>query len=549
MKRMFVIFLVLLNSQCFSQIIDYFIPNSRNIIYRFEFETQIWENENGAFNEKKILNYFSDPSGNFKIYSETITFRHNVPQLNIKSHNFYSIVNNTVTFIYSEVEGLTEGLRRQGIDNAVRNTVILKYPPSQWQDKSDKDVTVFYESAFGSITTDYATYDDCIIVTKKSKSNSSRFKWAEKYIEKFYYARELGLVKTERYENGKLLTNNNGTSQLVDNFSRYSNFQKKQVIEEKKRINEFLIQRKSTVYSYQELDLDYYNILRNEVYQGINSIVSAHQKSVDVNLSIRFSIDTLNVTSFSTQLNNIDDNYLKQTIENYLSTVKLKPLKINNYVVNAYAQFQININQIQERYSVKYTQNRLKLARGASLNYSSAEQKILGDLKKNKYPSGHYDLSYIYLGSNDRRTEKINYENYKSFAGPSSAFASVLVPGLGNRFVSGGEKSGIGRTILVYSLIGSGIYSKKMSNDFYTKYHSANNQNDIDANYDKANDYNKASYFLIGSGVLVWLYDIYSVVNKGAENKRNQQFMNRNLKLSVTSDLNRIKTIGLTYNF
>ncbi|NOQ26670.1 MAG: PEGA domain-containing protein [Bacteroidales bacterium] len=103
--------------------------------------------------------------------------------------------------------------------------------------------------------------------------------------------------------------------------------------------------------------------------------------------------------------------------------------------------------------------------------------------------------------------------------GPANMFLSVLIPGLGDKNVSG--ISGAKRTLYTYGLIAGGFACKLLSNIEYKNYNDATLQSDMDKYYESANTYNKLYYILEASGVIVWIYDIVWVANKGFKNKKN----------------------------
>lgn len=163
------------------QVKDYFIPISEYFNETFLYQSEKWENEKGQFQVKNKVTYYKDPSGNYKKYIENTNYRYNVPQISLKVHQFYYVSEEKVADIYSYIDGVSEKLDQEGINNKDRNRIILKYPAATWTNKTDPDVAEYYKSEFGNLTTDYGEYNNCIIVTKTSKAKTAKLKWTEKY--------------------------------------------------------------------------------------------------------------------------------------------------------------------------------------------------------------------------------------------------------------------------------------------------------------------------------------------------------------------------------
>jgi hypothetical protein len=106
--------------------------------------------------------------------------------------------------------------------------------------------------------------------------------------------------------------------------------------------------------------------------------------------------------------------------------------------------------------------------------------------------------------------------------GPSNAFLSLIVPGLGDRYVYNSGRSIIKpyfETAVVYGLVGFGIYEKFQKDKYYDKYLKAIKKSDIENYYNKANSANHNFYIFTLSGASIWAADIAWVSWKGISNK------------------------------
>ena len=137
----------------------------------------------------------------------------------------------------------------------------------------------------------------------------------------------------------------------------------------------------------------------------------------------------------------------------------------------------------------------------------------------------------------------------KKIHGPSNAFLSILVPGLGVHKVTGKEKNGVGRAVAVYGIVGASIGCKLWSNSEYKKYHDATEQSVMDKHYNMANGLNKAFYIGMTIGATIWLYDIIWVAAKGAKNRKEQKpWQQGNLGFYYNPKLN-VSGLSYTINF
>jgi hypothetical protein len=142
-------------------------------------------------------------------------------------------------------------------------------------------------------------------------------------------------------------------------------------------------------------------------------------------------------------------------------------------------------------------------------------------LQKKQEPTyNHSDFKDIEAAASPQPSEA-NFSEKKYNGGPANMFLSLLVPGLGDKYVSG--KSGTRRTLTTYGLIAGGLACKFFSEHQYENYHNATMQSEMDSYYQSANKYNKLYYVLTASGIIYWIYDIIWVASEGFKNKSNQR--------------------------
>ena len=387
-----------------------------------------------------------------------------------------------------------------------------------------------------------------------------------KYSYKYYYAKKIGLVKTETYENRKLLKMEMGYGGiLVDNFSEYSFFQKKKEEaerlelerkkkEEERQLKAFLEERANTIYDYKNIEPSDYSKIENEINKEVQTLCQQKDlKNISFSIHAVFSIDTLFQNSHKVDVIGIDDANLETKILTVLNSISIKPTYLNNYSVNSKAEYNLQFSQSTNTFSINKNNDELLLRQGNSVIFNKHKTLLGKEIGDN--PNGKYQIKLGIVELNSEKQKQIEYLDYKNYGGPSSAFLSVLIPGTGDYLVNGGRGSMLGNghpmitTIGVYSLIGSGVFFKSQSNKNYDLYHKAINQEDINNYYDLANFQNKTAWTLIGLGGAVWIADIYWVIKTGANNKRIEKETRKRLNIAFVPSFNNSYSFALTYKF
>lgn len=105
------------------------------------------------------------------------------------------------------------------------------------------------------------------------------------------------------------------------------------------------------------------------------------------------------------------------------------------------------------------------------------------------------------------------------FSGPSNAFLSVFIPGLGGYFVDKNKIRSIVTTVSTVGLMVYGINEKIQANKYYKDYKASIVNSDIQTLYSKANNEQHKYYIATRIGAGLWLADIIWVYFKGIRNK------------------------------
>lgn len=297
----------------------------------------------------------------------------------------------------------------------------------------------------------------------------------------------------------------------------------------------FLKDRNSVYYDYKSLNDYDYNRISREITELLNSERNNNGSYTAV---LVFTRDLNGVTSF--RLNNTKKSGIDLTpkFESFADKISLQVSTKNNYEVQAEATFKISLEATAESKKVERT--------GRMLSAYSGNERI-ADLV-NKGPMGIYTLNLNYGKINGEAFEQNEVVKFKAKGGPSNAFKSIIVPGLGVKPVTGGQKNGIGRTVFAYGLLGAGIGCKIYSNTQYDHYQKATEQSEIDKYYKTAKNANYAFYgFAVAAGAM-WIYDIVWVASKGLKNQARAKRYKRSISLGVQPNSQSF-SMALNYRF
>jgi hypothetical protein len=227
-------------------------------------------------------------------------------------------------------------------------------------------------------------------------------------------------------------------------------------------------------------------------------------------------------------------------MEELSKSVKLKPVFVNGYSANAKAEFRY---VIEANHAIIIAKRRTETISSKNKNFNLYSSNI--NSKLSSAPFGNYTFNMNKAVINNQEYNNNQLVKMIGSGGSSNAFLSMLIPGLGVSNVTGGAKSGLSTTLWTYGFIGAGIGCKLWSDSEYKDYYSATTQTEIDTHYNLANGLNQAFYISVGTGMVIWLYDIIWVASAGAKNAKAQNVY-RQSHLGAYYDSN-IKATGLSY--
>lgn len=301
----------------------------------------------------------------------------------------------------------------------------------------------------------------------------------------------------------------------------------------------FLEERTIKTYDLKIIEKTDYNIYSAFIEDELKGFLLNELNLSKTQINIKIKIDTLGVvkTNFSTTSDNLD---LKNKLNAILKKIYIKPVFINGYSVNVFAEYNYTIEAnhaiVVANKKTEYTKYKNKDVELYSLKINN---KLIDA------PIGKYTFNMNTASINNYRYENNKLIKVKGTGGPSNAFLSLLVPGLGLKNVSGGKTSGLSTALWTYGLIGTGIGCKALSNKEYKAYHLSTEQAERDEHYDSAKYYESLFYISVGAGVLIWIGDIIIVASRGIENQKLQKVWKQsNLQVYYNQEFN---ARGLSY--
>lgn len=320
--------------------------------------------------------------------------------------------------------------------------------------------------------------------------------------------------------------------------------------EEAEKLRLFLVERKSKVYDYKELNPENFNNFKNEIEGGIK-LKLIEFKNVNYSSVFTFTIDTSNVINIKTKNFKSDNPSFENFINGLLKNKKLDKAYKNNYPVSSSFDYSLIVKGVTDTFSFHKITNDIQLSKGNAEKFEGSKRSLENDLNTKSLPMGKYVVAYSKNQINGNESESVQYIKYKGLGGSANCLFSFVVPGLGNQFVNKKKKSTwLITTIGVGSLIGAGFYENSLSKVNYQKYKDATKQSDIDSYYDKANLQNKLTYNLIGIGACWWVGDIITVYIKGARNKKASNEAKSKINLAMyPSMFNNTFALGINLKF
>jgi hypothetical protein len=177
-----------------------------------------------------------------------------------------------------------------------------------------------------------------------------------------------------------------------------------------------------------------------------------------------------------------------------------------------------------KRYRMKLDADDIKLVKQTGYTLYATDGALKGDvskwLKPNQYYTFQWYLKEDYTSINGKYKVELEGESVVLKGGPSNAYYSLLLAGLGRYKMNPEKKYPVFLSVLSGALLTSGILMQINAYQNYQTYQSSTNQETMDQAFNKANTQSKWSYGLLAAGLTINLTDFLWVLNKGLKNKK-----------------------------
>jgi len=289
-----------------------------------------------------------------------------------------------------------------------------------------------------------------------------------------------------------------------------------------REIEEILALRKSTVFSYKEINAHSYNTYLDRLTNHVNDVITANKKGhIQLDFDIRF--DTSGGNNSKINVANSSDSRIDEYLTKTLRSDVLAPSEKMGYRIASSQNVTFNTKWYTEQVTIKYTHSGFT---GLRDNFG-IDQPIRSFINAQSFRYGKYTCTIKHKKYNENLYYDISLKNYK-VVGPGAAFYSMIMPGLGTLKVTYGKK-GKGRLlsfILSAAVAGS---AKLYSDQQYSSYMSATKQSDMDNYYSNANIGHQIALVAAGISTSIYLYDIIWVCSHGVKNRRNSNDLRHSL--------------------
>ncbi len=292
-----------------------------------------------------------------------------------------------------------------------------------------------------------------------------------------------------------------------------------------KEIKNTLFERKTKIFSYKETNPEDFYYFKNKLNDNLKEIVQS-KKDGQLIFDYKIEFDTSGINRSKLKSLNLSNLQEENGLRLNLKSILLPPSKKFNYFVQSNELIKTELKWHTDL--VKFKSNSRNISSNNELEANNYNV-IASFIKKQDFKYGKYTFEVKTKKSNNKSFNDINLVKYKTGAGPSCVFYSLIMPGMGTLKVTHGKKgwARFGWFLVSSSLaIGSKIHSDEM----VKKYLTATNQKDIDDYYKNANVSNKV-YLLSGSiAASIYIYDIIWVFSKGIKNKIDTKYLRRQLR-------------------
>lgn len=319
-------------------------------------------------------------------------------------------------------------------------------------------------------------------------------------------------------------------------------------IEEIKLIK-FLKEREQAIYPYKDFHPDHFIELENTLLNELKALLIALNISIETGLNFNYRIDTVGKTSFLLKSSTSLDRKFQIELENIGRKYELKPVEKNNYLLNANAEYSFPVVLNSKNFSVKITASSTQIQNEPTPKQNT---KIIDAVSG--APNGKFKIRLEEKKINNIDFSQTRILSFKGSGGPSNAFLSMLLPGLGDPFVYKENNE----TRLWYYITGLFLGSASFAFANYNDYINYKPDSTSSSGYSFSKGYvplsgtkktkgdYKTSFLIYGSiASAIWLGDVICVAVKGFKNQKESKKYKSKIGLAYIPNSN---SYGLTYS-
>jgi len=297
-------------------------------------------------------------------------------------------------------------------------------------------------------------------------------------------------------------------------------------IEGIKKVNflkELLSKRKTTVFSYQQINPTDFSSFKDKLQTNLNNKTTT-DKNGSINFEFKIAFDTLGFNKSTFTLNSLSDTKYSDFLNQISKSNSLLPSKVSGYFIASKESINIDFKWQKDRINIKSNSKGINSISGSVIDESIFTKYI----NSQNYKYGKFTFEVTNKTINNSTYNDIKLVNYKTSAGPASVFYSIIMPGMGTLKVTNGQKGWVRfATFLISSGVAMG--SKLYSDEQQKKYLSATDQAIIDKYYNNANTSHKIALVSGGLSASIYLYDIIWVFSKGIKNIKESKSIRKQL--------------------
>ena len=297
-----------------------------------------------------------------------------------------------------------------------------------------------------------------------------------------------------------------------------NNIEANKGVYEVNNIFNFLAERKEKTYDFSTFDNINYKENQLKFKNGISDFIALSNQG-QLSIVFDFYFDTLGVNQSTYSLEGASRKRFQSNFNQITNSFYFNAPVKSGMNVKAKKSDKYEINWETDYGKYRFNSKKIKHKKGDN-NYSTEIRSFIS--KKAIYGNYYFENKSVMINADTFHVVK--FHHYKAKAGPLNVVYSMVLPGLGTKRVTYGEK-GTGRMI-GFLITGALAYSAKMYSD--QQYKKYVNTQGVQAMiyYDNANLANKLYISSLGLAATFYVYDFFYVLGKGFKNIKNNKLLN-----------------------